>query len=55
MAAGDGVRVFNDLTDRVPLIAERCRRSGSREEISHAEAEIDAGKHSKNPDSKKKW
>jgi hypothetical protein len=27
----------------------------SREEISHAEAEIDAGKHSKNPDWKKKW
>jgi hypothetical protein len=27
----------------------------SREEISHAEAEIDTGKHSKNPDWKKKW
>jgi len=27
----------------------------SREEISHAEAEVDAGKHSKNPDWKKKW
>ena len=27
----------------------------SREEISHAAAEIDAGKHSKNPDWKKKW
>jgi hypothetical protein len=27
----------------------------SREEIAHAEAEIDTGKHSKNPDWKKKW
>jgi hypothetical protein len=27
----------------------------SREEISHREAESDAGKHSKNPDWKKKW
>jgi hypothetical protein len=27
----------------------------SREEISHAEAEIDTGKHSKNADWKKKW
>jgi hypothetical protein len=27
----------------------------SREEISQAEAAIDAGKHSKNPDWKKKW
>ncbi len=27
----------------------------SREKISQAEAEIDTGKHSKNPDWKKKW
>jgi hypothetical protein len=27
----------------------------SREEISHTEAEIDAGKHSKNQDWTKKW
>ena len=27
----------------------------SREEISHTEAETDTGKHSKNPDWKKKW
>jgi hypothetical protein len=27
----------------------------SREEISHADAEIDAGKHSKNKDWTKKW
>jgi hypothetical protein len=27
----------------------------SREEISHSDAETDVGKHSKNPDWKKKW
>jgi hypothetical protein len=27
----------------------------SREEISQADSQIDAGKHSKNPDWKKKW
>jgi hypothetical protein len=29
--------------------------SNAREEISQAESEIDTGKHSKNPDWKKKW
>jgi len=43
------------VEDVDPIRARHRADSKSREEISQAEAEIDTGKHSKNPDWRKKW